>query len=81
MGYATLFGTQYLTQYDPLEDDSGTVIGALYVGIDVSKHEAMSIGVKISAVVLVLTAALFLAARNMSVALGLLASLARGSSR
>ncbi|HKE95165.1 MAG TPA: Cache 3/Cache 2 fusion domain-containing protein, partial [Povalibacter sp.] len=29
VGYATLFGTQYLTQYDALTDATGRVIGAL----------------------------------------------------
>jgi methyl-accepting chemotaxis protein len=55
---------------------SGNVIGALYVGIDVSKQEPLSIGVKISGVVLVLTAVLFLVARNVPVAVGLLGALA-----
>lgn len=76
MGYATLFGTQYLTQYDPLTNASGNVIGALYVGVDVSAHEPLSIGVKISAVVLVLTTVLFLVARNAPIALGLLGAVA-----
>jgi methyl-accepting chemotaxis protein-2 (aspartate sensor receptor) len=76
VGYATLFGTQYLTQYDTLKDAAGNAIGALYVGIDVSKHQPVSIGVKISAVVLVLTAALVLLARNAPVALGLLGAFA-----
>src|SRR5688500_6669146 len=76
VGYATLFGTQYLTQYDTLEDAAGNVIGALYVGIDVTHHQPMSIGVKIAAVVFVLTAALLLIARNAHFALGLVGALA-----
>ena len=47
-GYATLFGTQYLTQYDVIEDARGKVIGALYVGIDVSKQRRMSMATKLS---------------------------------
>lgn len=33
-GPATLFGGQYMTQYDPIKDASGKVIGILYVGIN-----------------------------------------------
>ena len=78
VGYATLFGTQYLTQYDTLKDTAGNVIGALYVGIDVSKQRPLSIGIKISAVILVLTAALvaILVARNAHIAVGLVGALA-----
>ncbi|MGH8782449.1 methyl-accepting chemotaxis protein [Paraburkholderia sp.] len=35
-GLATLFGKQYITQYRPVTDTSGRVIGALFVGVDVS---------------------------------------------
>jgi methyl-accepting chemotaxis protein-2 (aspartate sensor receptor) len=35
-GLATLFGKQFMTQYTPLHDDAGKVIGALYVGLDIS---------------------------------------------
>ncbi|MCR1770496.1 methyl-accepting chemotaxis protein [Burkholderia glumae] len=34
-GLAALFGKRYITQYKPLTDASGRVIGALFVGVDV----------------------------------------------
>jgi methyl-accepting chemotaxis protein len=33
-GAATLFGGQYMTQYDPIRDAAGKVIGILYVGVN-----------------------------------------------
>ena len=36
IGLATLFGKQYITQYDPIKDAGGAVIGVLYVGVDIS---------------------------------------------
>jgi len=33
-GAATLFGGQYMTQYDPIKDAQGKVIGILYVGVN-----------------------------------------------
>ncbi len=33
-GAATLFGKKFFTQYNPIKDDSGQIIGALYIGID-----------------------------------------------
>jgi methyl-accepting chemotaxis protein-2 (aspartate sensor receptor) len=36
VGLATLFGKQFMTQYDPIRDAAGRVIGVLYVGVDVS---------------------------------------------
>ena len=33
-GAATLFGGQYMTQYDPIKDAAGKVIGILYVGVN-----------------------------------------------
>jgi methyl-accepting chemotaxis protein len=36
IGLATLFGKQYVTQYDPIRDAAGKVIGVLYVGVDIN---------------------------------------------
>ncbi|MDP3841818.1 MAG: Cache 3/Cache 2 fusion domain-containing protein, partial [Oxalobacteraceae bacterium] len=35
-GPATLFGRQFMTQYDPIKDALGKVIGILYVGVDIT---------------------------------------------
>ncbi|WP_205987526.1 methyl-accepting chemotaxis protein [Paraburkholderia sp. Ac-20340] len=37
-GLAQLFGKQYITEYKPITDASGKVIGALFVGVDVDKQ-------------------------------------------
>lgn len=37
VGIATLFGKQYMTQYDPIRDASGKVIGALFVGVNITE--------------------------------------------
>ena len=42
-GYATLFGKQYMTKYEPIRDSGGRVIGALYVGLDVSEVYTLSV--------------------------------------
>ncbi|USX12107.1 Cache 3/Cache 2 fusion domain-containing protein [Oxalobacteraceae bacterium OTU3CAMAD1] len=41
IGLATLFGKQYITQYDPIKDDGGKVIGVLFIGLDISKNMTM----------------------------------------
>jgi methyl-accepting chemotaxis protein len=74
VGYATLFGTQYLTKYDAINDARGKVIGALYVGIDVSKHRQLSMAAKLSLLTFVLTGVLFWAvsqAGNASLGFGI----------
>jgi methyl-accepting chemotaxis protein len=40
IGIASLFGRQYITEYKPVMDASGRVIGALFVGVDVSAEIA-----------------------------------------
>jgi methyl-accepting chemotaxis protein len=40
IGIAALFGKQYITEYKPVTDASGRVIGALFVGVDVSAEIA-----------------------------------------
>ncbi|HTH62905.1 MAG TPA: Cache 3/Cache 2 fusion domain-containing protein [Paraburkholderia sp.] len=39
-GLAPLFGRQYITQYRPVKDASGRVIGSLFVGVDVTDQMA-----------------------------------------
>ncbi|MFQ6370275.1 methyl-accepting chemotaxis protein [Shewanella sp. YIC-542] len=36
-GYATLFGSDYMTVYNPLKDPQGNVVGILYIGFDISE--------------------------------------------
>jgi methyl-accepting chemotaxis protein-2 (aspartate sensor receptor) len=40
IGMASLFGKQYITEYKPVADPSGRVIGALFVGVDVTPEIA-----------------------------------------
>ncbi|MDO6408393.1 methyl-accepting chemotaxis protein [Pantoea phytobeneficialis] len=40
-GLATLFGHRYITQYQPVTDDSGAVIGILFVGVQIDKQYAL----------------------------------------
>ncbi|MDP3671158.1 MAG: methyl-accepting chemotaxis protein [Telluria sp.] len=53
VGYATLFGIQYMTRYDPIFDAHNKVIGILYVGIDVSAYTPMGVSAKITLFVFV----------------------------
>jgi methyl-accepting chemotaxis protein len=41
VGYATIFGKQCITHYEPVRDVGGQVIGILFVGLDVSTHPQM----------------------------------------
>lgn len=46
-GYATIFGTQFMTHYEPVLDGSGNVIGARYVGLDVSRMRSLSVAMRV----------------------------------
>ena len=35
-GLTLLFGKRYITQYQPVQDDSGEVVGLLFVGVDIT---------------------------------------------
>ncbi|MGF6918637.1 methyl-accepting chemotaxis protein [Paraburkholderia sp. 40] len=59
-GYATLFGKQYMTRYEPIRDSSGEVIGALYVGLDVSEEWNLSIGARLALLTLAANTVLLL---------------------
>lgn len=48
-GMANLFGKEYMTKYQPIRDEGGKVVGALFVGIDVSAAVKKSIKDKIKA--------------------------------
>ncbi|KXU83773.1 chemotaxis protein [Paraburkholderia monticola] len=59
-GYATLFGKQYMTRYEPIRDSTGEVIGAMYVGLDVSEAWNLSIGARLALLTLAANTALLL---------------------
>ena len=59
IGFATLFGTQYMTQYDPIKDQMGRVIGVLYVGMNVSELHQLGIGAKLSLTTFAITSIVF----------------------
>ena len=40
VGLTTLFGKQFITQYEPVRDGAGRVVGALYVGVDITADVA-----------------------------------------
>ena len=59
VGFAVLFGQQYMTQYEPIKDAKGNVIAVLYVGINISKRLQFGIGAKISAISVAVTGSVF----------------------
>ena len=36
IGRATLFGKEYMTAYNPVKDEAGAIVGALFVGVDIT---------------------------------------------
>jgi methyl-accepting chemotaxis protein len=48
IGFAQLFGNQYMTRYDSIRDRRGNVIAVLYVGINVENRFQFGISAKIS---------------------------------
>ncbi|WP_337025536.1 methyl-accepting chemotaxis protein [Pantoea anthophila] len=40
-GLATLFGHRYITQYQPVKDESGRVVAILFVGVGIDKQYAL----------------------------------------
>jgi methyl-accepting chemotaxis protein len=40
VGLAKLFGKQFITQYEPVKNGAGKIVGALYVGVDITKDVA-----------------------------------------
>jgi methyl-accepting chemotaxis protein-2 (aspartate sensor receptor) len=37
IGRATLFGKEYMTAYNPVKDETGKIVGALFVGVDIGR--------------------------------------------
>lgn len=56
VGYATIFGKQYMTRYDPVVDTAGTIIGARYVGLDVSALRSIGMATRTAAATFALSA-------------------------
>jgi len=53
-GETTILGIPYYTAYDPIRDSSGTIVGALYVGINKSDYFATYDTIRFKAIVVVL---------------------------
>ncbi|WP_298923284.1 methyl-accepting chemotaxis protein [uncultured Ramlibacter sp.] len=41
VGRVTLFGKPFMTLYDPVRNQAGKVVGVLYIGLDISKQQAL----------------------------------------
>lgn len=73
VGYATIFGRQCITRYDPVRDAAGQVVGILFVGMDITESPpmgtAMAMALRIGGLSLVLNvaAALLLADGTLNI--------------
>ncbi len=80
-GYATLFGKQYMTKYEPISDTSGRVIGVLFVGLDVSGVFTLSVWARLGLLTLVFATGILLGyAKLLEVVIGTAHSGANGNS-
>lgn len=59
VGLASLFGEQFMTQYDPIKDKFGKVIGALCVAVSVNRRFFHTLSVKITAIISFAAATIF----------------------
>ena len=50
LGYATIFGKQFMTQYDPILGPNERVIGVRYVGLDVSHMRVVGVPARAAAI-------------------------------
>lgn len=56
VGYATIFGRQCMTHYDPIHNAAGQVIGVRYVGLDISELRSVGMAARIGVTVAALYA-------------------------
>lgn len=59
IGFAQLFGQQYMTQYDPIKDARGNVIAVLYVGINITDRHQFGIAAQVSMIAFCIIGASF----------------------
>mgnify|MGYP002628765991 CR=1 FL=1 len=80
-GYATLFGKQYMTKYEPILDRAGRVIGVLYVGLDVSGIFTLSVWARLGLLTLLFSILILLGyAKLLDVVFGTASTVAGSAS-
>jgi methyl-accepting chemotaxis protein len=43
VGYASIFGKQYITRYEPVRDSGGQVVGVIFVGLDITSSPGLGL--------------------------------------